>query len=117
MVRDEFTHSREVKTSLDNAEGPMYSPVTCDDGVVVCCDDFLNTVFRDNDFVVGPQSTVLEVLAFVVLELPGCWVEEVGENLGVLTVVVHPVVENGVGGGDEATDDVGDWEDGSKDFF
>ena len=48
----------------------MYPPVTCDDGVVVRCDDFLNTVFRDNDFVVGPQSTVLEVLAFVVLELP-----------------------------------------------
>ena len=86
VVRDEFAHSREVKTSLDHTEGPMYPPVTCDDGVVVSGDDFLNTVFRDHDFVVCPQSAVLKVLAFVVFELPGCWVEEVGENLGVLAV-------------------------------
>ena len=57
----------------------------------------MDTVFWDDDFVVCPQSAVLDVLTFVVLELPGCWVEEVGENLGVLTVVLHPVVENGVG--------------------
>ena len=44
-------------------------------------------------------------------------VEEIGKNLGVLAVVFHPVVENGVGWGDEATDNVRDWEDGSKEFF
>ena len=36
---------------------------------------------------------------------------------GTLAVVFHPVVENGVGWGDEAADDVRDWEDGSKEFF
>ena len=91
--------------------------MTCDDGVVVCRDDFLDTVLLGDDFVICPQSAVLEVLTFVVLELPGCWVEEVGENLGVLTVVFHPVVENGVGWGDEAADDVRNWEDGSEEFF
>ena len=70
----------------------MHPPVTCDDGVVVRRNDFLDAVSRNDDFVVCPQSTVLEVLAFVVLKLPGCCVEEVGEDLGVLAVVFHPVV-------------------------
>ena len=39
------------------------------------------------------------------------------KNIGVETVVVHPVVEDGVCGGDETSDNVGDWEDGSKEFF
>ena len=91
--------------------------MTCHNGVVVCGDDFLETVFRDDDFVVCPQSAVLEVLTFVVLELPGCLIAGVGENLGVLTVVLYPVVENGVGWGNEASDDVVDWEDGSKEFL
>ena len=95
----------------------MYPIVTCDDGVVVRRNDFLDAVFRRHYFVVCPQSTVLEVLTFVVFELPSCWVEEVSENLGILTGVFHPVVENGVGWGNEASDSVGDWVDGSKEFF
>ena len=43
---------------------------------------------------------------------PGCGVKEVGENLGVLTVVFHPVVENGMGWGDEAANDIGDRDTG-----
>ena len=74
MVCDEFTHSREVETTLDHAEGSMYPPVTRDDGVVMGRDDFLNAVLLKNDFVVSPQSTVLEVLPLVVLELPCGWV-------------------------------------------
>ena len=71
--------------------------------------DFLNAVFRHHDFVVRPQASVFKVLSLFIFELPGCWVEVV-ENLGVLTVILHPVVENGVGWGDEATNNVGDRE-------
>ena len=117
MVRDEFPHSLEIQLALDHADCSVYNPVTCDDVVVVCRDDFLDTVLLEDDFVVCPQSTVFEVLTFVVLELPGCLVEEVSDNLGVLTVVFHPVVENGVGVGDETSVNVGNWEDGSKEFF
>ena len=91
----------------------MYSPVTCDDGVVLRRNDFLDAVFQHHDFVVFPQASVFEVLPLLIFELPGCWVEELSENLGVLTVVFHPVVENGVGCGNKATDNVGDREDGS----
>ena len=94
----------------------MYPPVTCDNGVMVGRNDFLDAVFRHHDFVVGPQASVFEVFTLLVLEFPGCLVEEVGENLGVLTVIFHLVVEKGVGGGDETSDNVGDWEDGSKSF-
>ena len=69
--------------------------------------DFLNAVFRHHDFVVCPQASVFEVLPLLIFELPGCWVEEVGDNLGVLAIVFHPVVENGVGWGDEAGNDIG----------
>ena len=57
------------------------------------------------------------MLTFVVLELPGCWVEEVGENPGVLTVVFYPVVEDCVGRGNEAANDVGDRKYRSIEFF
>ena len=69
MLCDEFTHSLEVEAKFDHAECSVYTPVTRNDGVVMGRDDFLNTVLRDNDFVVRPQSTILEVLPLVVLEL------------------------------------------------
>jgi len=43
--------------------------------------------------------------------------KKVGEDLGALAVVFHPVVENGVGWGDEAANDIGDREHGSIEFF
>ena len=46
----------------------MYPPVTCEDGVVVSRDDFLDAVFRHHDFVVGPQASIFEVLALLVFE-------------------------------------------------
>ena len=49
-------------------------------------------------------------MTLLVFELPGGWVEEVCVNLGVLTIVLHPVVENGVCRGNETSDDIGDWE-------
>ena len=45
-------------------------------------DDFMNAVLRDNVFVVSPQSTVLEVLLLVVLELQCGWVEKVLKTPG-----------------------------------
>ena len=117
MVCDEFSHSREVTPALDHTDGSVYPTVTCDDGVVVGRDDFLDAVLRYHDFVVRPQSAVLKVLTFVALEFTGAGVEKVSENFGVLSVVVHPIVENGVGWGNKATDNVGDREDGSKEFF
>ena len=95
----------------------MYPPVTCYDGVVVSRDDFLDAVLRPHDFVVGPQAFLFEVLTILVFELPGGLVEEVGLNLGVLTIVLHPVVENGVCRGDETSNDVGDRDDGSIELF
>ena len=89
----------------------MYPPVTRDDGVVMGRDDFLNAVLLKNDFVVSPQSTVLEVLPLVVLELPCGWVEKVRKDLWVLSVIFHPVVEDGVCRGDETSNDVVDHED------
>ena len=68
--------------------------MSCDDGVMVSRDDFLDAVLRHHDFVVGPQAFLFEVLTILVFELPGGLVEEVGLNLGVLTIVLHPVVEN-----------------------
>ena len=117
VVRNEFPHSREVESALDHTEGPVFPPVTCDNGVMVSRNDFLDAVFGDDDFVVCPQSTVLEVMTFVVLEFASSGVEEVRENLGILTIVFHPVVENGVGWGDEAANNIGDREHGSIEFF
>ena len=112
MVGDELPHSREIESTLDHTEGSVYPPVTCDDGVVLRRNDFLDTVFRHHDFVVCPQASVFEALPLLIFELQGCWVEQVGENLGVLAIVFHPVVENGVGWGDEAANDIGDRDTG-----
>ena len=68
MVRDEFPHSREIESTLDHTNGSVYHPVTCDDGVMVRRDDFLDAVFRDDDFVVRPQSPVRKVLTLLVFE-------------------------------------------------
>ena len=94
VVCDEFLHSLEVETTLDHTDGPVYPPVTRDGGVVVGCDDFLDAVLRDNDFVVCPQSAVLEVLTLVVLEIPCGWVEKLREDLGVMYVVFHSVFKD-----------------------
>ena len=72
MACDEFSHSREVEQALDHTDSSVYPPVTCDDGVVVGRNNFLDAVFRDDDFVVCPQSTVLEVLTLRIFELVGC---------------------------------------------
>ena len=64
-----------------------------------------------DDFIVCPQSSILEVLTLVVFELPCGWVEKIREDLGVLSVVFHPVVENGVCRSNKASNDVGDLED------
>ena len=82
MVRDEFPHSLKVKATLNHADGPVYPPVTCNDGVVVRRNDFLDAVFRDDDFVVRPQLPVLEVFTLLICELQGCGVEEVGKTSG-----------------------------------
>ena len=71
VVCDEFSHSREVEPALDHTECAVYPPMTCDDWVVVGRDDFLGAVLRYHDFVVSPQSSVLEVLTFVVLKFTG----------------------------------------------
>ena len=95
----------------------MYPTVTCDDGVVVSRDDFLDAVLRHHDFIVCPQSSVLEVLTLVVFELTCGGVKEVREYLGVLSVILHPVVENSVCRGNEAPSDVEDRDDRSVELF
>ena len=92
MICNEFAHSREIEMTLERTEGSVYPKVAGNDGVVVGRYDFLDAVFRDDDFVVCPQSTVLEVLTFVVIEFASGGVEEVGEDFGVPSVVVHPIV-------------------------
>ena len=79
--------------------------------------DFLDAGFRHHDFIVGPQASVFEVLTLLVFEFPVGCVEDLGKNLGVLTIVFHTVVENGVVCGNEAVNDVGDRENRSKEFF
>ena len=106
MIHHEFSLSREVETTLDHTESPVYYPVTREDGVVMGCDDFLDEILRADDFVIFPQSAILEVLTLVVFELPCDWVETVREDLGVLSVVFHPVVEHGSCRCDEASNDV-----------
>ena len=56
-------------------------------------------------------------MPFVVLEFTGDGFEEVSENFGVLSVVVHPVIEDCVSCGNETSDDVGDGENRSVEFF
>ena len=57
------------------------------------------------------------MLTLVVFKLTSGWVEEIREDLGVLSVVFHPVVENCVCRSNETSNDVGDREDGSIEFF
>ena len=108
MICDEFSHPREIETTLDHTECSVYPPVTRNDGVMMGRDDILDTVLRDNDFIVCTQSPVIEVLTLVVFELPCCWVEEIREHLVVMSVVLHPIVENGVCQGNETSNNVGD---------
>ena len=96
MVCHEFSHSLEVETTLDHTESSVYTTVARNNGVMVGRDDLLDTVLRYNDFIVCPQSSVLEVLTLVDFELPCGVVEEVCEDIGVLSIVLHPVVEDGV---------------------
>ena len=57
------------------------------------------------------------MLSLVAFELPSGWVEGVCEDLGVLPVILHPVVQNGSCRGYEASDDVGDRDGGSVELF
>ena len=75
MACHEFSRSLEVETTFDQAEGPVYPPVTSDDGVVMACDDFLGAVLRDNSFVVSTQPAMLEVLTLVVIEITCGWLK------------------------------------------
>ena len=67
VICDEFSHPREVETTLDHTEGSVYPTVACDDGVMAGRDDFLDAVLRCDDFIVCPQSSILEVLTLAVL--------------------------------------------------
>ena len=95
----------------------MYPPVARNDVVMVGRDDLLDTVLRHDDFIVCPQSSLLEVLTLVVFKLPCNWVEEISEDFWVLSVVVHPIVNDGVGWGNKASNDVGDRKYRSIEFF
>ena len=92
-------------------------PVARNIGVVVGRDDFLDGILLDHDFVVCQQSSILEVLTLVVFELPCGWVEKVREDLRVLSVIFHPIVENSVYQGYETSNDVGVRDDGSVELF
>ena len=98
MICDEVSQPLEVETTLDHTEGSVYPPVARNDVVMVGRDDLLDTVIRHDDFIVCPQSSLLEVLTLVVFELPCGWVEKIRKDLGVLSEVFHPVFEHGVPG-------------------
>ena len=97
--------------TLYHTEGSVYHHVARNNGVMVGRDNLLDVVLRHHDFVVCQQPSILEVLTLVVFELPCGWVEKIREDLGVLSVIFHPVVEDGVCRGDETSNDVVDRED------
>ena len=117
MVLNEFSHSLEIETTFDHTEGPVYPPVARNDGVMVGRDTLLDAALWHNDFVVCPQSSILEVLTLVVFELPCGRVEKVREDLWVLSLIFYPVVDDGSCWGNAASDDVGKLEDWSVELF
>ena len=105
VVCKKFSHSRKVEPALDHTGGPVYTPVTCDNGVMVGRDNFLNAVFGTTILSSAQSRPYLKCwrLSSLSSRVNGL---KIGEDVGVLTVIVHPIVENGVGWGNKASNDV-----------
>ena len=106
VLPNQFSHLREKESTLNHADSSMDAPMACDHGVVVSCDNLVHPILRHEDLVIGPKSTVFVMLASILLELVGVGVEEVLEDVWVLQLVIHPLVEQDPCWYDETSNDV-----------